>query len=1068
MWEARAGVNVRVITASAGTGKTYRLTQELQQAIESGRARADAVIATTFTTQAAAELIERARARLLGAGRAMDAQRLLAARIGTVNSVCGSLVTDFAFELGVSPQVRVLDEEASNVELRRALARVVSTERARELGNLQDRFSRDHDWRVDIAMIVDAARANGIDAVRLRAQGQRSFTELERCLGEATTDDLDALLTAAIQNALAGIRAGADTTKGTAAYVELLDEAQRSIASARGLPWGAWAKLSKELPTKRSLAHAGPVQSIARRHAEHPRLRRDFERFIGLLYEVAADTDAAYQAHKREVGVVDFVDQEVMALGLLRTPSVRAAIDGQIDLVLIDEFQDTSPIQLALFLELARLAPESIWVGDPKQAIFGFRGTDPSLMDAAIESLSSPRLDAELVERATARVGRDVATLGVSYRSRPGLVEATNSIFGTAFARVGVPPERTMLTPALVEEPAGLGPVIEYWPLELDRSGGTHNAAGRAAAVAAGVRDLLVRAPQVRRRPAGVGTARAQDVAVLCRTNRETQSVADALAALGVPAVVPRMGLLDRAEAQVVRAGLALWCDPDDALAAAELARGITYPTDLDGLLAQVLAAPGRAAFRGDPAVARVLAAREGDPDLAPATAVERVIVATNLRELCAGWGDTAQRLANLDALRAHACIYATESAKSSRAATVLGLLRHFEHLAPQVLQWDQTASDRQALLSAGDAVTVSTWHRSKGLEWPITILFGLEGFREPTSYGVHVVTDREEFDVDDPLGGRWVRYWPNPYTTPNQLGPVRTAVESSPTHATLLTKADRETLRVLYVAWTRARDRLVLAAERGALVHGILKKLVTIAPGAIVEPPDHGRVRWAGLDLEVAVRSVAPTSGPQPAREPGTVSIARNPAVYAPARINPSAIPPVSATVGQIVTLGPRISLDHAPDMEVIGDVIHAFLACDRGGEGSLIRARRLLDAHGVGGSMEAMDLVLIGSRLWGWIRERFGGVELHREWPLVDILASGTRVVGTVDLAIATPDGYVVIDHKSFPGRSDEATDRALSFSGQLAAYAHAIGAATSRSVLATWIHFPIRGQLVEVRIA
>jgi ATP-dependent exoDNAse (exonuclease V) beta subunit len=185
--------------------------------------------------------------------------------------------------------------------------------------------------------------------------------------------------------------------------------------------------------------------------------------------------------------------------------------------------------------------------------------------------------------------------------------------------------------------------------------------------VAAGVRDLIARRPSVRREPVGVAPATPRDVAVLCRTNRQAQAVAEALAMLGVPAVVPRMGLLDTAEAQVVRSGLALWIDPDDALAAAELARVTTYATDLDALVARVLDAPGREAFRADPIVARLLERREAGNDLAPVAAIEAIIDAIGLRELCAAWGASAQRLANIDALRAHATVYATEAAKSSR-----------------------------------------------------------------------------------------------------------------------------------------------------------------------------------------------------------------------------------------------------------------------------------------------------------------------------------------------------------------------------------------------------------------
>jgi ATP-dependent exoDNAse (exonuclease V) beta subunit len=1060
-------MNIRIVTASAGTGKTYRLTEELDRAIASGRVRPDAIVATTFTTQAAAELIERARARLLRSVRAHDAQRLLAARIGTVNSVCGALVTEFAFELGMSPHVRVLDEAAAEIELRRALARVVSESRAGDLDAFRERFERDRDWRVDVATIIDAARANGLDASQLASCAERSCRELEGCLGRETADDLDRLLDSVIGDALAGIATIEDDTKGTAAYVQVLREAQRDLASSRGLAWGVWATLAKALPTKRSHTHAAAVQLVASRHVEHPRLRTELRRLVTSLFEVAAATAAAYEQHKREVGVVDFVDQESRALELLRRPDVRAVLSGQIDLVLIDEFQDTSPIQLALFLELARLAPESIWVGDPKQAIFGFRGTDPALMDAAIESLASPSLDADLVERAAATVSRRVETLGVSYRSRPDLVEVTSEIFARAFERVGISPDRTMLVPHLAIEPKGLGAIVEYWPLVLDRSAGTDNAMGRAAAVAAGVRDLIARSPCVRRQPVGVEAATPRDVAVLCRTNRQAQAVAEALAALGVPAVVPQVGLLDTAEAQVVRSGLALWIDPDDTLAAAELARVTTYAADLDALVVRVLEAPGREAFRTDPIVATLLERRGAGTDLAPVAAVEAIIEATGLRELCAAWGASAQRLANLDALRAHATVYATEAAKSSWTATLGGLLRHFDRLAPRGARWDETATDRQALLVAEDAVTVSTWHAAKGLEWPITILFGLESMREPSSYGVHVMSDNPVFDVDVPLGGRWIRCWPNPYAAPNQLGAVRTAFERSATHAELVAKADREALRVLYVGWTRARDRLILAAQHGQFFGGILGKLVAIEPSAIAEPPANGGVRWAGVDLAVHVAPVVPAPRVETATEPGTVTIGRASAVYPPARLNPSHAEPVVCALGEVVTLGPRIAITGKPKMERIGDVIHAFLAADRDDGDRSTCAARLLDAYGVAGCLEPADVVSIASRLWRWIRERFVGAVLHREWPISHRTATGTLVVGTVDLVIAAAEGFVVVDHKSFPGRTDDAIDRAFLFSGQLAAYAAAIQAATRRPVLSTWIHFPIRGQLVEVRL-
>ena len=1062
-------MNVRIITASAGSGKTRRLTQELDDAVAARRARPDGIVAATFTTHAAAELLERARARLLAAGRGREAQQLLAARIGTVHAVCGALVEEFAFELGVSPAARVLDAPAAELELRRALSRVVSEERADELERLGARLEPERDWRGEVGRIVEAARANGLGVDQLAACAARSTRDLDAGLGPATADDLDRALADAITAALPVFEAAAgDQTVRTAAYAARLRAGLGDLATPRGLPWGAWAQLARDAPARRSLAPAAAIQRAARRHLEHPRLHAELHRLIALLFEIAGDALAAYQAHKRERGVLDFVDQETLALELLRRPDVRGALAGQIDLFLVDELQDTSPIQLAVFLELARLAAASIWVGDPKQAIYGFRGTDAFLVDAAARSLAAPAADP---------LGPPVEALRTSYRSRPELVDLTSEIFARAFARQGIPEEHTRLRAAPGAAPPELGEIVEYWPFDLDRSPGTDNDLGRAAAVAAGVRDLLARAPFVRDRELGphvVRAARPRDVAVLCRTNQQCQAVADALAALGVAAVVPRMALLATPEARVVRAALALWIDPRDALAAAELARAVTYPADLDAFVVHLLDAPRRAAFRDDPTVARVLAAREDRRDLGPVAAVDAVIDAADLRALCAGWGDAPQRLANLDALRSHATAYVQSARAAGRAPTLVGLLHHLDALAPRAPHPRQARADRQALLVGEDAVTLSTWHRAKGLEWPIVVLFGLESVRAPTPYGVHVLGDRAALDLADPLGGRWIRCWPNPYGTDNQLGPVRDALERTPAHAALVAAADREALRVLYVGWTRARDRLVLAARRGKLLGGILGKLAAIDPSLIHEPaalaPGVEHVRWAGLDVAVRVAPHRPAPAVAASLEPGTVTLGRPLAPHPPARQLPSAAPPVSATLGEVVALGPRLPIRGTPPLDALGNAIHGLLAADRPGLSDpdrLALARDLLAAHRVADHLDPAPLLAAATRLWTWLADRFPGARIHREWPISHLLASGTLVSGTADLVLSGPPGLVVIDHKTFLGPADAAASRALSHSGQLAAYAAALRAATGAPIASTWIHFAVRGRLVEVRL-
>ncbi len=1058
-------MKIRIITASAGSGKTTRLTRELDDAIATGRARADGIIATTFTRHAAAELIERARTRLLQGGRGREAHQLLTARIGTINAVCGGIVSDFAFELGLSPELRVLDEATAELEFRRAIARVVSSDLADELGRLTRGFEREFEWRHEVRRIIEGARANGLTAAELPASAERSIADLDACMGAVDhASALDRELVDALTLAITAIASNGDITKGTATYVETLHASQRDLKGGR-LAWGGWAKLTSDKPTKRSEAQAAVVQRAASRHVAHPRLRSEMHQLIRILFRIAADGLTAYQDYKHERGVLDFTDQETLALAAVRRPDVRAALTGQIDLVLVDEFQDTSPIQLALFLELAALATESAWVGDPKQAIYGFRGTDPGLMDAAIESLTSTRTDADLVDQAARAVTQgQVETLDISYRSRPELVAITSDIFASAFASQGMPAERTRLRPAHGTEPAGLGSILEYWPLDAK------NVDGRAAAVAAGVRDLLARDLQVRDRDTARAAAPA-DVAVLCRTNAQCQAVADALADLGVAAIVPRMRLLDTLEAMVLVAALRLWVDPADALAAAELARLVSHPEAIDPFVALALANPGADAFRDDLLVARVRDARADARDRDPLAALDAVIEATRVRDLAASWGDTAQRLANLDALRRHAAAYVDESRASGDAGTLVGLLRRLDEIADDS-RWDKVRADSQALRSGEAAVTISTWHAAKGLEWPVTVLFGLESLREPHAHGVHVMTDRAAFEVADPLGGRWIRFWPNPYTNTQQKGPVREAYERSSAFASLVDRAKREALRVLYVGWTRARDRLVLTAQRGKLLEGILGTLADVDPALVVEPrgarigTEH--LAWAGRPVAIDTIPAAPAPPIASLRIAGLVAVAREPRPRVPARSSPSSMPAGPCTIGEVVTLGSPIALRGSPDMEAVGHAVHGFLAADRPGllaEDRDSMASDLLERFAVAGSLAAREVIEVADRFHAWLAERFPAARLHREYPVIHRTTSGTVVAGTADLVVRSGDQAIVIDHKSFRDEGAAALAKAQAYAGQLAAYSNAIVAAAPGAEVSTWIHCPIAGLAIEV---
>lgn len=147
---------------------------------------------------------------------------------------------------------------------------------------------------------------------------------------------------------------------------------------------------------------------------------------------------------------------ETLINGLLDHPSVKVVLAGELDLLMVDEFQDTSPIQLELFLKLSRLARYSVWVGDPKQSIYGFRGAEPRLMEAIIRN--SGGIKPENIQEH-------------SWRSREDIVFAANAIFTKAFN--DLPAEQVALKPKRTKtgESGQAERALHHWHFKFEGEG---------------------------------------------------------------------------------------------------------------------------------------------------------------------------------------------------------------------------------------------------------------------------------------------------------------------------------------------------------------------------------------------------------------------------------------------------------------------------------------------------------------------------------------------------------------------------------------------------------------------
>ncbi len=394
--------NIEVVSASAGSGKTHELMNVMYEEISSGKSSPDGVIAVTFMVKAAAELVARVRQRLIEGGKLELAQGMEAARIGTVHSICSRLLSEFAYELGDSPIQRVVDEEESILLFRQILGETLTDAQEAELRRLSDVFEMPiESILADAFSLSQIARQNNIQPDDILKVIPDSVAQMDRAFPQPVKSDLDSGLLNALKAFVNTHKAPPDTTKVTATAFEAAKRAYY-LANDRRLTWSDWHGLSTLKSAVKSQTLFDPIVESARAFLCHPKLRDDVSSGITLVHTIAAHALLEFAKKKRRLGVVDYKDMEQRTLHLLDNPVVQERLKGELQLLLVDEFQDTNPVQLAIFLKLSKLCNRTVWVGDAKQSILGFTGADANLMRAVLSQIGKG----------------DPKILGYSWRSR--------------------------------------------------------------------------------------------------------------------------------------------------------------------------------------------------------------------------------------------------------------------------------------------------------------------------------------------------------------------------------------------------------------------------------------------------------------------------------------------------------------------------------------------------------------------------------------------------------------------------------------------------------------------------
>jgi len=796
-----------LLSAGAGSGKTSVLVERFARAVREDGIAPGRILAITFTERAAGELRQRIRDRFIELGERSAARELESAFLSTFHGFCAGLLRAHPLIAGIDADFQILEEGIAGQLRTNAFATALE-------GFLTDRG--DQALEVLAAYGADRTQTMILDIYsELRSRGEREPRLAQPVPVLSTAAALGAIrevLTDAggeVQLAFHK-RPGPRLQKALDALVlvqTLLADGELEDPD-RPPSQGQLARV--ELPAASSgvLAEA-PCERYRAALDEYKRACADraAAEVCVVLGDLLARFGETYERLKRARGALDFDDLELLARDLLSShEQVRASWSERFELLMVDEFQDSNPRQLEI---LAALARENLCtVGDEFQSIYGFRHADVSLFRAR---------RGELAKRDA------VLTLARNFRGRPELLEATNAVFGARFASEYAP------LIAGRGEPAGTrpqGPLVEL--LLTDKNGWESDAEGGASQR----RDInepqdssptsaaawrVAEARLLARRIADLideGETRAADVVLLLRGLGDAGLYEGELERLGLQTIAAVGGFWEHQQVEDLLAYLQALANPLDERALYGVLASPIVGLSSDGLV--LLARAARASRLGvwgtirdtgaeihsrlseaDGELLRRFAQRlQEDRDAAQgreiAEILRRMIDASGYEEHVLGQPGRARRLANI-----HKLMRISRSFESSDGRDLRAFLEYVAHLrGPR----ESAEPDAPVTDEGIDAVRLMSIHAAKGLEFAVVCVADMgrtgnvrapdllidTGREGPTRIGLQLLS----LDGSGPVG----------------------ALDFEELRQERLREEAAEEQRIVYVAMTRARERLLLS----------------------------------------------------------------------------------------------------------------------------------------------------------------------------------------------------------------------------------------------------------------
>lgn len=1043
--------NVTYINAGAGSGKTYRLTETLTKLFKEKRVKPEQVILTTFTTKAANEFKEKAKAFLFEEGLYEEAVQLDHAMIGTVHSVCQRMIGKYWFHLGLSPNMGVMAEEDTKYYISQSLAELPTEDELKVLHGFAKEFDLheiegfkiktaiNYDfWQGHLKSIIDFA--TNYELEDFAKSEQESLDYIRQFVKEDSNIDFTyEELKEVVDEQETFLR----SKKQSVANDRRIDKLVQARRFLHHPTIGTLKDINSTIGTPNGY---GPLaENFAIRMANLWTSKRVYEKqegYIRLLFNLAMRWKENFAQFKRDKNLLDYNDMEKYMRQLMQNKGVSSEISQSYHYLFVDEFQDSSPIQVKIFDALSDLMECSYWVGDYKQAIYGFRGSDIALTKAVVDLVAKKEN------------GCDTDTLDKSWRSLPDIVDVNNAVFEKTFADV-----------------------LDKKNIHLDkkRKNETHEDSllyfvnGEGTGVAEHILKLLNKG------------AKPNEIAVLARTNDTLAKISGQLNIENMPSSREDSPVIESLVYPLVASLLRIVGSAKDALSKATVA----ILTESDCSTQQIIEAKilndaetsaKTEDFLADvPLISQLLTIRPRLQQQSVASLVESMIIELNLYDVVKKLGDEPTfSISCLQTIINTARVYEEHSVQMNMPATIDGFLSYIEEVSP---------------ICSGDpnGVQLHTYHSCKGLQWKYVILMSLnnnvadlkKSVRNET-YGVHAIHS-EEPSADNPYPEVFIRLTPWVYgTLKNVPDEISVKIEESDSFKLAYKSMIAENNRLLYVGMTRPQDVLILNVE----MHGRGKEPFQwpkdVGVDTVAENiPESGD--WDVFGTGHLFKNFSLTRSELENLEPygeedEICYMALNidepsfekqvPRYLSPSRIH------AKGDVASHHNFEKRIPFAKQPsDMATVGDCIHQiFAGIEETRPSYKIELDEIIDSYGLKCVLAEKDAITLAwKNLYEYLTATYGvAVKTYHERPF-RLEREGQTIVGSIDLVWQTDEGDILVDFKTCPMGQKAVLDAnsehyAGWYAGQLDAYQDALETAGEK-VIKRYIYYPVSGLLVGV---